>query len=194
MSDDCARHCIGGNFPPEAIDDSAQYDSSPPEPISTRRRDSPPEPLGDIPSPLLSVPATQRYLGGLSLTVLYDKMRLGELEVCKLGGRRFITLRSCNDLIERNCSRSLGDALAIERAKKAARESVRVRKEKKRLVPGKLRTRAARHAARASNEGGADTQGNAIPAQGTSKLKPASRQRRKSERRSADRAAGGTPS
>jgi hypothetical protein len=131
MSDDSARHRIGGNNPPETIDDDSA------------------RPLADIQSPILSIPAAQKYLGGVGLTTIYDKMARGELEVCKLGGRRFVTRRSCDAYIERSCSHAVTDKMAIARARKAGRESVRKRREraaKKKLVR-KSRGRSERRAA-----------------------------------------------
>jgi hypothetical protein len=144
MPDDTsARHRIGGNFPPEPLDHDGGRDGRRANPV--------------IQSPIFRIPVAQEFLGDMSKTKIYELMALGELETVKLGSRRFITRASCDEYIVRNTSRSIGDKAAIESAKNAARESVRVRKEKKRLVPGKLRTRAARRAAGASNEGGADT-------------------------------------
>jgi hypothetical protein len=162
MPDDSARHRIGGNFPPEHIDDSAQYHSNPPPPVSARRRDGPPEPpLADIQSPLLSIPAAQKYLGDMGKTKIYELMARGELEVCKLVGRSFVTRRSSDAYIERNCGREI-DAKGRENVKKAVAESLRVRREraeararqhraeaKKRRVPGKARGRSERRVAAA---------------------------------------------
>jgi hypothetical protein len=154
MSDDeSARHRIGGNFPNEPIDsDIARDHSNPPAPVSTRRNDRAPAPGPHVrSSPLLRIPAAQEYLGGMCKTTLYELIAKGELEVVRLGGSTFITLDSANGLIGRNKNRA-ADKLAIESAKKAARESVIKRKErdkakKLKLVPGKQRRRREQRAA-----------------------------------------------
>ena len=118
----------------------------------------------------------------MSKTRIYELIAKGELEVVRLGGSTFITLYSAHGLIARNIGRA-GDKLSVEGAKKAARETSGCARKKKRLVPGKLRTRAARGAAGAGNEGGGHL-GQRHPGTRHVEAEARSRQRRKSERRS----------
>lgn len=99
-----ARHGIGGNNPPEP---------------------------DDIQSPILPLPAARKYLGGIGMSTLYEKMSRGELEVCKLGGRSFVTRRSCDVLIAQNTQPPKTGAKAKPRHQ--------LRPLKRRLTPGKQR-------------------------------------------------------
>jgi hypothetical protein len=108
MQDDTARHGIGGNNPPELLD--------------------------DIQSPLLSIKQSRRYLGGIGQSTLYDWTNKGEIEIVKLGGRRFCTKRSLDALIARNTRPSLSDEQP-----KALKPPRKPRTVKRKLVPGKAR-------------------------------------------------------
>jgi hypothetical protein len=111
MHDDSARYGIGGN--------------------------NPPEPLDDIESPVLSIPRARKYLGGLGQSTIYEKMVRGELEACRIGARSFITRRSCDALIARGirCSTSAKTAPRVEPA--IAGKVAKTRPAKRRLTPGK---------------------------------------------------------
>jgi hypothetical protein len=50
--------------------------------------------------PLLSILATQKYLGGISRAGLYQM--LSDLETVKIGGRRMVLRTSLDALIERS--------------------------------------------------------------------------------------------
>jgi predicted DNA-binding transcriptional regulator AlpA len=123
MHDDSARHQVGGNNPPDPIDDT-------------------------IKSPLLSIPQARKYLGGLGQSTIYEKMVRGELEACRIGGRSFITRRSCDALITRGirCSSSARAASRMEPA--IAAKVAKARPAKRRLTPGKGKTRRDERAAR----------------------------------------------
>jgi hypothetical protein len=106
MQDDTARHGIGGNHPSEAID--------------------------DIKSPILSLPGSAKYLGGLGMSTLYEKMNKGEFEIARLDGRTFITRKSLDAYIARN--------IVAPKAAATKPTTGRVpRPIKRKLMPGKQR-------------------------------------------------------
>jgi hypothetical protein len=122
MQDDTTRHGIGGNNPPEQLD--------------------------EIESPILSLPRSRKYLGELGQSTLYEKMNEGEFEIVRLGGRTFLTKRSLDAYIARNTQPSKADRKSQPRnivrniEPSEVRTKPRVPRPKKQaLVPGKLRQR-----------------------------------------------------
>jgi hypothetical protein len=109
MQDDITRHGIGGDNP---------------------------EPLDDIKSPILSLPCSAKYLGGLGMSTLSEKMNKGEFEIARLDGRTFITRKSLDAYIARNIRPNKTEA------------EVKLRQQprplKRRLTPGKHRRRETR--------------------------------------------------
>jgi hypothetical protein len=111
---------IGGNKPAEPTDHT-----TPPPPIQQ--------------SPIKSIAEARVHLGNVGLSTIYQWMSDGEFEVCKLGGRTFLTVRSLDAFIQRNIRRTV----SVEPQKPALKPAT-PKVAKRKLVPGKLQKREAR--------------------------------------------------